>query len=272
MYRRTTLLLLLWMSSMTSFNAKATELSGWSGYFYTIDQQFVNSFAGYNSLNHIAAIGASTALVGYDIDWRYYHWFYQHPTLQYTTFPAVILGGIAPVALPAWFHYYGYKENDRQRRYTAYALGQAAMLSIAVSSLYKAFTGRLEPEIFQHQRSLEQSKQFEFGFLNNGIFNGWPSGHATNTMALAAVMSEMYPGQTSTEVIAYVGAVYVSIGVSTNIHWLSDAFAGSLIGYAIGKTVGRQFRAAYTGQTKTGAILTPFIQRDALGLSLVRMF
>ena len=41
--------------------------------------------------------------------------------------------------------------------------------------------------------------------------------------------------------IGLVYAIYICIGVSTTIHWLSDAVAGGLIGIAIGLTVGKCF-------------------------------
>jgi membrane-associated phospholipid phosphatase len=44
------------------------------------------------------------------------------------------------------------------------------------------------------------------------------------------------------------------------VHWASDAFAGALIGYAIGKTVGKSFNALLKGTApddKPSIYITP---------------
>jgi len=86
--------------------------------------------------------------------------------------------------------------------------------------------------------------------MNRGIFDGWPSGHTTNAFAMATTLIELYPHNTKLKWWARTYAVLIGWGVSTNIHWLSDAVAGALIGYAIGKTVGRSFRTLATGNAQ----------------------
>jgi membrane-associated phospholipid phosphatase len=252
--------------------ASSQELGGLSGYFYNIDEQFIDSFVGYNSLNHATAIGSTAYLVNSDIDWHYYNFFNNNKYLQLATFPAVIVGGIFPVTLPIYLHYVGVKQNNRQKLYTAYAVGQSAVLSVIITSMYKSVTGRLEPEIFREERTLSQSKQFEFGFWNNGIFNGWPSGHATTAMAIAVSYAEMTPAKKSQHIWWYLGALYISFGISTNIHWLSDAIAGSLIGYGIGKSVGQAFSAKLNNTPKNSTYYLPFIYYDTLGISIGRRY
>lgn len=43
------------------------------------------------------------------------------------------------------------------------------------------------------------------------------------------------PGRSKVWAIAY--AVYIGLGVSVTVHWLSDAVTGALIGYMIGDFV-----------------------------------
>jgi hypothetical protein len=43
-------------------------------------------------------------------------------------------------------------------------------------------------------------------------------------------------------ICSFTYAFLIGLGVSTNIHWFSDAVASAFIGYAIGKTVGTGFR------------------------------
>ncbi len=83
---------------------------------------------------------------------------------------------------------------------------------------------------------------FRFGFLKGGANNGWPSSHTTAAFAMATTLAELYPDNMTVKICAFTYASLIGIGVSTNIHWASDAFAGALIGYAIGKTVGASFR------------------------------
>jgi hypothetical protein len=40
----------------------------------------------------------------------------------------------------------------------------------------------------------------------------------------------------------YTYAAFIGFGVTTHAHWTSEAFARAMIGYAIGKTVGKSFR------------------------------
>lgn len=252
--------------------AKERDTYRLEGYLYDIDQQFIDSFIAYNSLNHMAAIGSTTILVKYDIDWHYYRYFEQNKKLQFVTFPPVLIGLIGPVALPAYLHYSGMKYNNKHRLYTAYSVGQSAILSIAITSIYKSLTGRLEPDLFNDSRTLEQSKQFEFGFWNNGIFHGWPSGHATTAMAIATSLTEMYPNRHDRHAWWILGALYISAGISTNIHWLSDAVAGSLIGYGIGKTVGKAYYKKLTHRKQKQAHILPMAGPNSIGLIMTKRF
>jgi hypothetical protein len=59
---------------------------------------------------------------------------------------------------------------------------------------------------------------------------------------MATTLAELYPDNMTVKVCSYAYASFIGLGVSTNIHWFSDVFAGALIGYAIGKTVGSNFR------------------------------
>lgn len=251
---------------------EAKEPPLYSGYFYQIDEQLYTSLFGYNSVNHMAAIGSTSLIVSQDIDWHYYQFFTANSKLQIITFPAVIIGGLGPLILPAYLHYNGAKTGNTHRVNAAYAVGQATLLSILITSSYKSVTGRLEPDMRSGSRTREQSKQFEFGFLNNGIFNGWPSGHATTAMAIATSYSEMYPDDVQSKYMWYLGALYISFGISTNIHWLSDAIAGSLIGYGIGKSVGRAFYLKSKKKKRANITFIPFVTADIAGVSISKRF
>ncbi len=59
---------------------------------------------------------------------------------------------------------------------------------------------------------------------------------------MATTLMELYPDNRSVKIGALLYASMVGIGVSTNIHWFSDAVTGALMGYSIGKSVGRSFK------------------------------
>ncbi len=123
---------------------------------------------------------------------------------------------------------------------TGLALGQAAIDAAVITSVLKAFTGRVGP-----QHNLEQndySKDFRFGFLRGGIYQGWPSSHTATAFAMATALIGLYPDNTAIKIGGLTYATLIGVGVSTNIHWLSDFVAGALIGYAIGTIVGNDFR------------------------------
>jgi membrane-associated phospholipid phosphatase len=77
--------------------------------------------------------------------------------------------------------------------------------------------------------------------MKRGIFSGWPSSHTIVAFALATTLTELYPDNTwlKTGVFAYAGCT--GLGMSLFGHWASESFAGALMGYAIGKSVGRSF-------------------------------
>jgi hypothetical protein len=190
------------------------------------------------------------------MDWSWYKFSMENRAVSNTGFVSVGLGGIVPIAVPLGLYLYGGAEKDRELQITGLALGQAAMLSVAISSAYKAVTARRHPDHDNNYRpgSTDYSGDFKFGLFNRGVFNGWPSAHTMNAFAMAATLIELYPDNST---IIYGSLIYASgigLGVSTNIHWLSDAFAGALIGYSIGKTVGSGFRKLMVNDTKEQAV------------------
>lgn len=211
--------------------------------FDGIDDNFIGAFSYNYGLNHFLAIGITHALVVSEIDGKVERYTRQHKIIPYAGFPAVIAGGVVPVMLPLGLLYYGERQQNLDLQNTGLALGQAAILGVAISSAYKAVTGRVDPEILQNSTpsDIDRSDDFNFGFLRNGIFYGWPSGHATIAFAMGTTLAELYPENDWIWYGSYGYALYVAAGISTNIHWLSDGVAGSLIGYAIGKSVGRSF-------------------------------
>jgi len=173
---------------------------------------------------------------------------------------SVVAGGIAPFVGPLWVYLYGQSHNDRKLQITGLALGQAALLAGIISSTIKGLTGRRPPPHREEERgSTNFSNDFKFGILNRGAFNGWPSGHTMNAFAMATTLIELYPEDRTVKYSSLACAAIVGLGVSANIHWLSDAVAGGLIGYSIGKVVGAGYAGFNVEESETQSfILYPY--------------
>jgi len=212
-----------------------------SGFLYQLPKNATRCFKGYNLFWHFSAMVATYIIVTSGFDW-YYFISVQISFLRTFLFPAIRLGMIVPVIIPLILLTIGVLTNDSRLKNAAFALGQAAILGLIISSLYKAFTGRIPPPHFWgHGPLADTSHGFRFGFLRGGMFWGWPSSHATIAFAMAVTLIKLYPENRLVRYIAVFYAFYVGIGVSIRIHWFSEYVAAAIIGSVIGTVVGRSF-------------------------------
>lgn len=200
---------------------------------------FLASFSGRKLIFHVSAVALTAVLVVSGFDWRYFT-SVQIPDLQMTLFPALVIGGLFPILFPATMYLAGKISGNRRIVLTAFAAAQAAILGSLISSLYKAFTGRIQPDLMNMTHDI--SHGFQFGFLRHGIFWGWPSSHTTIAFSMAFTLIYLHRGHKGVWFGALLYAFYIGIGVSLSIHWFSDFIAGSFIGTAIGMTVGDSYR------------------------------
>jgi membrane-associated phospholipid phosphatase len=211
------------------------------GFLYQLPKNIIRCFQGYNLLWHFLAIALTYIIVTSDFDW-YYFIFTQKPVLRTFLFPAVRLGMILPIVVPLTLLAISVPTKDVKIKNTAFALGQAAILALAISSSYKAFTGRIPPpHFFSYGALVDTSHGFRFGFLRGGMFWGWPSSHTTVAFAMAVALWQLYPENKLVRYAAILYAFYVGIGVSIRIHWFSEFVAGAIIGSVIGGVVGKSF-------------------------------
>ena len=212
--------------------------------FHNFGNNILHSFINSYGLYHVTAIVSSYGLVESGVDWKYYKIMRDNKYIGYAGFPAVIAGGLAPIAVPLYLYFKGKSDDNEELIYTSFALGQAAIISYITTSSYKAITGRDGPEIFDDDGTMtDYSKNFHFGVFENGIFDGWPSGHTTTAVAMVVTLMELYPDNKTIQNAAVLYVAFIGIGISTNIHWFSDFVAGTLIGFSIGKTVGKSFKS-----------------------------
>ncbi len=215
-------------------------------FFYRLPKNFAQCFLGYNFLWQVLAVGLTSVIVISGFDWAYFI-FFRHTIVYALLFPSVVIGALVPIFFPLVLYGLGQRRKNAQLVNTACALGQAAMLGLFLSWFYKAITGRLPPQLPGVPPTADMSRVFDFGFLRQGIFWGWPSSHTAIAFAMALTLVALYPKLKSASkfwVLAY--AFYIGLGVSMSIHWLSDAVAGAIFGSIIGSVVGKSFRNRYS--------------------------
>lgn len=202
-------------------------------------KNFISSFSSKNIGWHLFAIVLTAVIVFLGLDWRYFL-FVRSEWLNTIFFPAIIVGGLLPILLPLGLVIVGRKRRSVVTTVYGWALMQAAILGWCISSLYKSVTGRVQPDLGHVVAAIDQSRNWNFGFWEHGIFWGWPSSHTTVAFAMAAAFVILLRGKRpAAKWIAIIYAFYVGIAVSFSIHWLSEFVAGAIIGTAIGITVGK---------------------------------
>lgn len=208
---------------------------------YKLPGNIIRSFRGFNFLWHILAIILTYLLVTSGFDWWYSEsvgttWLYSF------RLPAALLGFLIPIIVPVSLYFIGKARKSVALEKTAAVLGQAAVIGWAISSSYKAFTGRLHPELIASISNIDISRDFNFGFFKEGIFWGWPSSHTAVAFAMAAALIALYPRRKEIILSATIYATYIGLGVSVSIHWFSDVVAGAIIGSVIGLVVAKSYQ------------------------------
>jgi len=183
-----------------------------------------------------------------DSDWAYYL-ATRGELIARLARPAIVLGSMLPILGTLLLLTDGAVRKNRCVISTAWALRQAALLGYLISCVYKAFTGRRPPPFRGFHMSaanagllVDSSHGFQFGLLKGGIFWGWPSSHTNVSFAMATCLIALYPKKKLLVFFALTFALYIGLGVSVSIHWLSEFGAGAIIGSVVGRVVGTTFR------------------------------
>jgi membrane-associated phospholipid phosphatase len=203
-------------------------------------------FTGKNSIFHTASIVSTYLIIQSNTDYEVNKYFSENQNLRVVSDPAAWVGYILPAALCGSIYSIGKLKNDNELTYAGCAAIQATLLSVAYSSLLKAFTGRPNPDPTVYTDMKKASRTFRFGLLRGGIHYGWPSGHLAVNTAMVTSLMYFYKDSFLIDLFGYLYIGYLIFGVSSHegstMHWFSDVVAGTLIGYAIGSTVGSNFR------------------------------
>ncbi len=222
----------------------------------TLPKNTLKCFRGYNLLWHLLAIILTYVSVTTGFDWLYFQCT-RSPLLQSLLFPAVRLGSRMPVLAPLLLYLFGKIRKNPEAVNTAKALAQAVIIGLVISSLYKALTGRVHPPWLFAQHVIDTSREFRFGFMQGGMFWGWPSSHTTIAFAMAVTLVMLYGKNAAIRYGAILYALYVGFGVSISIHWFSDFLAGAVIGTLVGVVVGGSFRTSTSAASGSLPRLSP---------------
>jgi membrane-associated phospholipid phosphatase len=222
--------------------------------FRNIGWNALHSFTYNYGANFIGAGLGTWAFIETGIDWRWRNIAYNNTWLSNLGRPGLYIGYVVPALAPILAYTTGRFTKDEKLQITGMALAQTLMLTLAIQTPLKMITGRSLPGIvteLDHTRnSRTDNFSNEFNWFNNNFIGGWPSGHTANAVAAAATISEIYNGNLWLKIGVFSYAALIGFGVTLDVHWASEAFAGALIGYAIGKTVGRSFRELFENNRK----------------------
>jgi membrane-associated phospholipid phosphatase len=239
-----------------------------------------HSFAGWDLALHTAGIASTYLIMESDLDYYVHSLFHDNSQLEPGFWPMALIGGIGPVVLPASVWVSGKFKNSSELKTAGWALAQSGMLSLSYVTLLKALTGRPYPDWAHHEDMRALSREWRFGFLRGGVFWGWPSGHAITTTSLVSTLTHYYPEKWWLKITGYTYVMYTLVGVcvvhKSSMHWFSDGVAGTLMGYAIGSTVGKNFRKAYnssiTDKSAANIQIIPILAPGYSGAKVVLNF
>jgi len=201
----------------------------------SLPQLFVECYRHRRWVWHGVAALLTVILVLSGFDW----WFYQHTRadfLQPLIWLAALGGFFVPVLLAVVLYWVGEWRRNNRLIHLGAAVAQAQILAVVIVSVYKACTGRIQPEFLTHFSSVDISHEFQFGFLRHGIFWGWPSSHAAVAVSAATVLF-LSVRSSVVRVVIVTWAAVVCAGAAVGFHWFSDVVAGIIVGVLIGYTV-----------------------------------
>jgi membrane-associated phospholipid phosphatase len=210
--------------------------------FSNLLQNIIALYRGRNLLWQILFCIATYVLVVSGFDYFYFQ-STRNETLVFISFSAALFGFLIPVFLPLGMYVYSRIKKSELIKNATYAIIQAGVLGLAVSSFYKVFTGRVGP--MHTAITTDITHMFRFGILKGGAFQGWPSSHTSVAFAISMALVTLFPKNKLVKYSAIIYAIYIGLGVSTTIHWFSDFVAGAILGTIIGITVGKSFLKLY---------------------------
>lgn len=210
-------------------------------FVYKLLSNISGAYRDHKWVYHLLAFALTYILVQSGFDWWYFE-STRSDLLISLTLPAAILGFFIPIIVPVLLYIFGESRKDTKIKNAGSAMAQAGIIAWLVSSTYKAFTGRTQPEFLTYTSTVDISHNFNFGFFEHGIFWGWPSSHTAVAFAGAVALALLYTRKRILQSLSLIYAMYIGIAVSVSIHWFSDFVAGAIVGTVIGFVVAKSFQ------------------------------
>lgn len=238
----------------------------WTG----LGSNALRMFGGSKAILHLTAVAATVLIVETGLDTQVHNFFVRNPAIDRLSRPGVGIGSDFPIYLGVGLLGTGLIGSSSRIVSAGGAVLQASLLALCYTTALKALTGRPGPSPVIYNDN-QASQTFRFGILRGGVFHGWPSGHVlANTAAVTSLLA-FYHNSTWLKVAggAYLGYLFLSV-ISRHgsaMHWFSDTVAGILMGYAIGTTVGSDFRERWEGKQPKATGLEFSLDPRALAIS-----
>jgi len=176
-------------------------------------------------------------------------------------------GGITDFGIAGAFYLIGRASGNERARSTGILGVRAVANSLIVVLALKAATQRPRPT---RRGGLVRNHNADGEFFTGGT--AFPSGHAAQAWALAAVVAEQYRHHRWVPFTAYGLAGLVAVSrVTARKHFPSDIFVGSVLGYLIGRYVART-PTYNTGESTRCWQLVPYTPARGAALMLLHEF
>lgn len=214
-------------------------------FFNNFPRNVAGTFRNNNWIWHLVMIAITYLLVESGFDW----WYFQNTRISLLTQIAITaapIGFLLPIMFPIGFYIIAKERKDATMRIAAAATAQAGIIATLLTGVYKAFTGRFQPQLVAHPPlTADISEAFHFGFLRHGVFWGWPSSHTAVAFAMAITIALIYRKNKALVYGLVIYAFYIGLAVSVTIHWFSDFVAGAILGTVIAFVVAKSFMREY---------------------------
>lgn len=156
--------------------------------------------------------------------------------------------GLYTIPVLGIFYASGALGNNRHQKNIALTGLKAFLLGGGAAFITKNIFQRHRPD----QDEPPDPYLWEGPFSGGWEYNSFPSAHTTMAFAVASVISAGYKDKAWVGISSYTLATLAGISrVNESEHWLSDVFAGAILGTYIGSFSGRK----YLPGTRTGMVM-----------------
>ena len=185
----------------------------------------------------VAALTASTIATD-EKTWREVRKIHDRTTFnrKFDEFWTAFGDGRTQFELAFAFGAYGLITSDVRAVRTGSETVQAVLASGSVVQVMKHITGRENPNTETQSAGIWRFFPNQIDYAKHvSVYDAFPSGHVTTTLATVIVIAENYPEIWWIRPLGYLGTACLAWGmVGTGIHWFSDYPLAVALGYTFG--------------------------------------